>query len=88
MISWIVIGIACLVALMAAAWGFFMLLSSPDRLINSVKRLPFGSILPFPEEGTALRKLLIGFYRFLGVLGLSVSVFIIVMLIIHLTRGR
>lgn len=64
-----------------------MLLSSPDRLINTAKRSPFGSILPFPEEGTVLWKLLIGFYRFLGVLGLTVSVFIIVMLIIHLTRG-
>jgi hypothetical protein len=87
MISGMFIGIACLVVLITAVWGVFMLLSSPDRLINSAKRSPFGNILPFPEEGTALWKLLIGFYRFLGVIGLSVSVFIIVVLIIHLIRG-
>ena len=88
MISWMFIGIACLLALMTAAWGVFMLFSSADRLINFAKRSPFGSILPFPEEGTALWKLLIGFYRFLGVLGLSMSAFIIVMLILQLTRGQ
>jgi len=82
------IGIACLVALMAAAWGVFMLFSSPDQLINSAKRSPFGRMLPFPQEGTALWKILIGFYRLLGVLGLSVSAFIIVMLILQLTRGQ
>ena len=88
MISIIAIGMACLVALMAAVWGVFMLFSSPARLINTAKRLPFGSMLPFPEDGTALWKLLIGFYRFLGVLGLSMSVFIIVMLILQLTREQ
>jgi hypothetical protein len=88
MISGIFIGIACVLVLMTAAWGVFVLLSSPDQLINTAKRSPFGRILPFPEEGKALWKILIGFYRFLGVLGLSVSVFIIVMLIVQLTRGQ
>ena len=88
MIYGIAIGMTCLVAFMAAAGGVFILFSSPARLINTVKRLPFGSMLPFPEEGTALWKLLIGFYRLLGVLGLSMSAILIVMLILHLTRGQ
>ena len=88
MISGMFIGIACLLALMAAACGVFMLFSSAERLINSAKRSPFGRMLPFPEEGTALWKLLIGFYRLLGVIALSMSVFMIVMLILQLTRGQ
>ena len=88
MISVFVIGIACLVILTVAACGVFMLFSSAERLINSAKRSPFGRMLPFPEEGTALWKLLIGFYRLLGVLALSMSVFFIVMLILQLTRGQ
>jgi len=86
MIHVILIGMTCLAALMSAALGVFILFSSPARLINTVKRLPFVSMLSFPEEGTALWKLLIGFYRFLGVLGLSMSVFLIVMLILQLTQ--
>ena len=88
MISKIFTGMFCLFALTVAAWGVFMLFSSAERLINSAKRSPFGRMLPFPEEGTALWKLLIGFYRLLGVLALSMSVFMIVMLILQLTRGQ
>jgi len=89
MISVIAIVMACLVALITAALGVFALFSSRARLINTVKRSPFGSILPpFPEEGTALWKLLIGFYRLVGVLALSMAIFMIVMLILKLTRGQ
>jgi len=88
MISGIAIGMACLLVIMTTTFGIFLLFSSPTRLINTAKRMPFGSMLPFPSEGTALWKLLIGFYRVLGVLGLSMSVFIIVMLIIQITRGQ
>lgn len=83
----IAIAIGCLAALIFAAWGVFMLFSSPARLINTGKRGPFGNWLHFPEEGTAMWKLVIVFYRFLGVLGLSMSAFIIVMLILHLVRA-
>lgn len=78
----------CIVALMMAVFGVFMLLSSPDRLINTAKRSLFGRMLPFPQEGTVLWKLLIGFYRFIGVVALSLSAFSIVMLIFQLTRGQ
>jgi len=78
--------LSCLVVLMPAVFGLYLLFSPPARLVSVAKRNIFGKILPFPKEGTTLWRLLILFYRLIGALALAMSIFFLVMLIIQITK--
>lgn len=72
----LVIGIPALI-------GSLLLFTPADKLISSAKRASLG--LPMPTQGTTAFKILVGFYRFLGVIALGFSVFVI---FIFFTQGH
>jgi hypothetical protein len=72
-----------LVVLFLVIFGVFLVFTPSDRLCEYARRCLFGITIPMPEEGTTARKLLIVFYRFLGITALLMSAFMIVMLIVE-----
>ncbi len=78
--------IASLVVLLPAAWGVFLLVTPGDRLIEIARRAMFGIRLPMPKEGSTGRKLLVGFYKTMGVIALAFSAFVIFILCTHSSK--
>jgi hypothetical protein len=75
--------IVFMVILILAIFGVFLLLTPAESLITTARRGMFGIPLPIPKEGTPQRKLLLGFYRFIGIIALGFCVFVIFILFIH-----
>jgi len=72
---------AALVVLLSALWGIYLLAMPGARLIEKARRGVCG--FPMPKEGSTWRKVLVGFYRCLGVIALAFSAFVIFMLLTY-----
>jgi len=69
-----------LVVVIATVFGLYMVLTPGEKLVNAAKRGAMG--LPMPARGTIWFKLLVGFYRVLGVVAFLFAVFVVVMAVI------
>ena len=78
--------ISCLVVLMPATFGLYLLLSSPARLISIAKRNIFLKIIKFPKEGTTSWRYMILFYRLIGALALTMSIIFLVIFITQINK--
>ncbi|MCP4262872.1 MAG: hypothetical protein GY774_35985 [Planctomycetes bacterium] len=75
-----------LVGLTLGVFGVFLVATLGDRLIEYARRGLFGIPPPMPKEGTTARKLLVGFYKTVGIIALAMSVFMIFMLFTHTSK--
>jgi len=65
-----------IVIIIPTIFGLYMLLTPGEKLVNAAKQ---GTLcLPMPAPDTKWFKILVGFYRFLGVVTLAFAVFLMV----------
>jgi hypothetical protein len=63
--------ISLFIILIPALFGFYLVFSKPERLMSEAARMHF----PLPKEGTTLYRLLLSFWRGLGVVALLSAAF-------------
>ena len=78
--------LAFFVVLFPAAWGIFLVVTPANLLITIARRAMFGIPLPMPKEGSTGRKLLVAFYKSIGVISLGFSAFVIYLLFTHSSK--
>ena len=70
-----------IVIIIPTIFGLYMLLTPGEKLVKAAKRGALG--LPMPATGTTWFRILVGFYRFLGVVVLAFAIFLVVRIVIN-----